>query len=578
MGFLFLDEAGELVGSTGLAVFDAEHEALAVADDVSGSADRVVALWWPREHLDPSFPPPVDVLFSGSLRRATSADIALPAPDWSGSARVDEAMVPTPPPFPIGASWLPACDDRFEGAGACTEEEWVAEIACGDGPVYCEAKLRQEGCDLELDASRCDLGALVLAVASRGSVCVPEVPQHGCMRSSGGFECKGIESTCSVAIRGRLDQPLLAVRERVPFLPASFQAPGSVQDFGFSHFGQTDAGYSPDFAVSGPMLGVITLDGRYQDHTEETEPGRLVVLRTADLKLVASSTIPPGARRIGRDPSSDGFIIAFDEPLRVARTDAVGRILELIEIPVDPALRATPDAKVIATWVSGEDDVVALSAVVDPRAETGSQAELRPASVIRLLDPGTLQVVGSRDFPQSRFHQLERSKSSPEAEWIVVDDFSNTLMTLSASDLSVRSQAQLRPQSNKLSLDGFAQSTSPAKVVMPALGVAHDLHVVSRGDDEARSAFFEPMSSPTALVQLAGGSASGAPSAVLVAAIDRDLESHAALFDPAVGRFIPGSVDLGKGVVRRWVQTSEGDFLALLPWSAEVLRVARITR
>ncbi|MBI2376048.1 MAG: hypothetical protein HYV07_18790 [Deltaproteobacteria bacterium] len=50
------------------------------------------------------------------------------------------------------------------------------------------------------------------------------------------------------------------------------------------------------------------------------------------------------------------------------------------------------------------------------------------------------------------------------------------------------------------------------------------------------------------------------------------------MFDPAVGRFIPGSVDLGKGVVRRWVQTSEGDFMALLPWSAEVLRVARVMR
>ncbi|MBI4817917.1 MAG: hypothetical protein HY791_16775 [Deltaproteobacteria bacterium] len=577
IGFLFLDASGDLVGATGLAAYDPGRPTLSVADEVPSSAERIAAVSWSRERLETVFPPTVEELFSAPLLRATESNVPLPTPDWSATGSPGEPLRAGPPPFSVGAGWLPRCDDAFEGSGTCAETEWVVEISCGDGPVHCDAKLRQRGCDLELEGTSCGVGKLVAAVSARDAICVPETPQHGCGRGTAGFECKNAESTCSAVIRGRAHQPAIAVKERARLFDLPLLEPSSIDLIGFREFGQADYGYAPDLAVNGDLLGVITFDGRSGDAPASPEPDRLIVLRADDFSVVASSTTPPGARRIGRDPAGPGFVVAFEEPLRIGRTDGLGRVTELREIPVDPALRATPSALVTPTWLSVNDDVIGLCAWIDPRAPTGSREERQPASIVRLLDARTLATEAAHDFPQTRFRQLERVSAGAEAGWIVTDDFSDTVIALSLPELEVRATSQLKPQRGGRSLDVFAQTTSPAELVLPALGTDSSVHVLSGGDDEGRSAFYEPMAAPTALAHWPpSATASESGSLVLTAAIDANLEAHLALFDPSSARFLPGSVPVGRGVVRRFVLTAENEWVALLPWSAELVRVTRV--
>ncbi|MBI2376866.1 MAG: hypothetical protein HYV07_22900 [Deltaproteobacteria bacterium] len=565
VGFLLLDGAGELVGSTGLAAHAEGAVTLAEADSVSSSAERVVTVAWSSQALGDTFPPDELELFASALTRASSADIALPEPDWSHAGPIGGGLAEQPAPFPIGAEWLPACDDQFDGSGDCEKIDLIAEIECGEGPMKCGALLRQEGCDFELDGSDCGVGKLVGAVARRDAVCVPETAQHGCARGpSGGFACKNGELTCSARLRPRQPQAAISLGRRFQVLDVEPQDPYTISR-GIQHFGQIEAGYLSDLAVNGELLAVTTFDGKYRDGPD-TFSGRLMIYRASDLELVDSATTPVGLRRVVRDPSSDGFVLAFDAPLRVARTDARGKITALREIPIDPTLRATPNAIVFATSLAASATEIGLTALVDPRAPTGSEEERMPASVVRILDPETLETILSRDVRQSRLLHIERASGDPE--WVISDDFANSVMSMSSLDLTTRYQVELHPRLAALSVDTLTQAPAVSTVVVPALGREDAIHVLTRGEEEGRSGFFEPMATPTAVQSWPADRG-----LAIVIALDADLEGHAALFDAAIARFLPGSVALGRGAVRKLVETQEGHLLALLPWSAELLEI-----
>ncbi|MBI4822219.1 MAG: hypothetical protein HY791_38525 [Deltaproteobacteria bacterium] len=564
LGFVFRDAEGVFAGSTALTRVDAGRVVLETSE-APIDAEEVFALAWSLETLAIQFPPPASELSEQPLALGAYGDIPLVAPDWQTRASVAGVRLePMALQFALTAPWLPACDASLDGSGRCEPVELAAEISCGEGPMTCEIELRQSGCDVQLDAVRCGLDVLTAALATKSEVCVPVPSQGGCARNAEGvFDC----GSCTVALRPKRALPELIASDRRAFLEVEpMSTPGLAPGRLVLDFVPPVTGYASDFAVNGDRALVVTLDGAFRDLSPLIWSGRVVSVDLRSLEVVASSTVPDSPRLVVADPTGEGFVVAFDEPLRVVRTDRDGRVLQLVEIPIDPVLRTSPGSFVVATGLVATESSVALAAWIDPRAPRGSREERASASIIRVLDAETLSVMAGRDFPLSRFRSLMWSPRV-RREWVVADDLSNSILTLDRSDLTLRTVIAIEPRGVSAGFDRVLEHAASGTLVLPVVSSSPGVHVLAGNADTGRSGFFEPMAVPMALAEwpMSGR--------VLVAALSSSFETHLALFDPSTRRFLPGSTSLGFGPVRRLVDDGEGNLLALLPWSAELVRL-----
>lgn len=539
-----LDEAGEVVGGTGLVpVVGGRADAFG---ELPGAATLEV-YGYGVGALAPVAPLPSEaVLRASPVRAAIDDEVRLPPATWS--VRFDEDGSPRgeAPARRLTAAWLPACPRRVpEGS--------VLAMSCAN--AECTPRLTQVGCALRLDATSCRLGVAEGTVRARGDVVLESAEVPGVCAEVEAAEGVALSLDCATARgkRCRLDVVTATA-------PPALEVATAALSPGASFFDPVNNPRPPvGFLVGSAPLGgevlVARLDAPWVWWDCRPERRAWIDVVDADTLRVTRTATAPGCTMRGvRDPLGRGMLVLVGgQPGALVLIGPAGQVLR--EVPFDVALRRASEAP-LALVATPSRVVVALTAFDDSESATLIE-----------LDPSTLEAVGSVTLRD----RVEVMGVGVDGELLVVGDGVDTLLTLDPE----RVLREPRPLWDLCS-GGFR--LKPA-VVFP-FAPTRTL-VLPSLDNQSQALFLLEASGACTTVAFPGAPRDATalatwprdPERVLVGLLAGRTQGSLALLDVQQRRWVGGELPLGLGPLDQATPDDAGRLWLLAPWTAHLVRV-----
>lgn len=553
---LVFDAEGELTSSTGLTRWKkderlllpplAEEEVASVAVFAWRQSD-FAGLVLPREDIFPTIP----------LRLARGCDPTLPK-----TARVEKLQGEPPANIQLSASWL---DDN------CPNLETIAEVDVGCVSQHCPVLVEQTGCRLTFNIETCDFGTHEFRVDWRGQICNEQRPDNCEIVAPRAPAIFGL--SCRTTIDCPLDYYLpptdsFFTEERVDIFPVppAPMPPVNILAFGYRPM-HVISGYVVDFVILEDRIAVSTLDGRYT-HTaacQENAPSRTYFFDRGDLSPIGTATAPPclsSMLAVAEGREYLAIINGRDQPA-VARFDKFGKILDQENISV-PDREQRYYENVEARIATFDGDAYFIFRGPHRINDINDVTAFLVAVVPETLEQRTIYSGDMSEKPNSMVE-------SSEGRFIFADDESDRVVWVNPAT-GIREEAVEIPhfQSSSVAQLAFHHETNQLIVLVPIEEPAVNL-INSEPQYRGRAVFYEhPLAPLVALTWPLDHSL------MIVGGADpRSLtepRASVALFDPQIGRFLPGAVNIGYGVPSRF-QEADGAVYFTLPWEGKLIRL-----
>lgn len=456
------------------------------------------------------------------------------------------------------------------GTGGCPtilndERAPFADNSCAH--TRCEVKAIESGCAIALTLDVCEETELRVEVAADGTLaylestagsCRPTVSAPGAYFST---MCSRMNGECRIDVYpsapGRFAEVDELTLMTVPFMPI---ATADREPLDSSHSGTR--GYFAGAARLGDTIVVATHDGRFggTDCTLD-QPTRTFFVSARELLVKSSVATPPCLKRIVADPYGPAFIGIIGGPSHeLARFDLDGTTIlrqamtATSAVPIWPSdiLIDRPREQIYVSWASAEGGP--------------ERAKLTIHSLVTLE-----QLAGSAIFPTQLLQlgfsrQRELAASSWEERKLEFYDTDTAafrsgffLRTLRATS-DHPGELLLHDESGLLVLGAIGD-----RPAILSLDTAVTNPIVATAIDyEAGAAPWALLNDPRRPSLMLVGLTESAPS----------YRARVARYDPLGGRYLPGSIEVGRGIVSELIEVDGApDLIAVLPWEAKLVRL-----
>jgi hypothetical protein len=467
----------------------------------------------------------------------------------------------------IACAALCACDIsdpmRYVAPPEC------APLIAAGGPLYADlscqqpvttASVIQDGCNVSIRLSSdrnvtitgelAESGSLVLDPSDQIGLCQPVTGPDAAVLS---LSCSQAPLTCRIDLYPTVDRADMYATRTLSADDQSFRAPEREPDRFLSLFDPL-GGWLGGTALLGADRMVVARHGRWDDpRCVDTSTSSLAFVDLDDFEIDGAVSGPPCTVDLASVAGEDEFYAAFGgrSPM-IGRFDREGRMIATATLaangqqfladlhaeagrlyalvssddgPAYSAILSLPDLKLIATSSTLEDNV-------------------------RMLLPARTGVLAIADVDHGSVVLLRDSDLLLSGELL--------LMTPGRSSSNDTGAMFVDPESGLL----LVSTTGPGAALYTA-EIARPQPTLSEGMS------YETIAAPWAI--------SGSPRAgeVLVG-MTESAEPHRAslaIFHPRSARFLPGTLPIGRGVVRELHRHANGRLYAVLPWEATIVEI-----
>ncbi|MBI4815740.1 MAG: hypothetical protein HY791_05770 [Deltaproteobacteria bacterium] len=466
------------------------------------------------------------------LAFAAPCEAALPSPSYV--LIVDEVSAHEARPEEIRAVTVPAMRKQCPRI-----EEVVADLTVGGQSVACDAALTADGCDIVVELTSCVAARLEGRVQPSGDVCLRNTSK--CSASAkrahalASFECS-------------TDPPSSGNVYSVPnALPVSAESVSLVPDDGF----ETNVLSSPG-SLAGALSDLVeTPDGiAVAVSSSPASAGcapdpvdRVVWVDPDTLEVTRSTTVAGCVRRLASNgPRLVGVGTAGEYPI-VHEFDDTGRVTQqTLEEPV---------GFVTSVSLQGERIVALFSAV-----PMGGP----PVSGVSLGERVTWR----------RFPRTEIVHASVFPRGILASDSDGDVLMWIDADLQETYLAPV-PHFDSVGLGPALFHEPTHRYVVPVVGDSPRLAAGTESEWEGESVFVGKRAVPTAV---ASWPADPRLALVTASTMDGPPEVLVTFFDVVEHRYLPGTLSVGRGYVRKAITDQRGRVWLLLGWAGQLVRVS----
>lgn len=441
---------------------------------------------------------------------------------------------------------------------ATAAQHWI-DWTCS--AVHCGVDVRQEGCAIALETTRCEPWSL------RGDVDPAGVASlDGCAstaRADGAVLSVACEDEAHGACRVDLYAPPVAPRmdsAAVAVLDVPFQAPlGSLVPAQALEYFDPLRGYLGSFVVLDDQIAVTSYEGAFSAFgCAAGTPGQIVWIDPVRLTVTHTSTAPDCLTRVARDPAGDGFLgMAGTRTASIVRFDRDGIARRVVSLDL-------PDRDEIR-WATAlmTSDPARVIVVLSSRSAPGS-------AYVLSLDPATLAI---RETSPRITSQIRAGAPLTAGVFALSDRINSQVLIYEAEGLTEIDHLAVVHQRR---VDGHAGALAwqpmSGRMLLATTGQSPGLWSIGRGNppDLSPAVFYEKAAVPWAAAVWPAD-----PQRMIVGLTEAtpELDAWVALFDPLTARYLPGAVRIGRGVVSEMQADTRGDVWALLPWSGRLVRV-----
>lgn len=475
------------------------------------------------------------------MKRAVCLLLAAAACDWSR-------------PLPLPG------DAGVECPAVLGEASIALDLDCKANP--CVISAREEACVLELSISGCVETVLRGAIDADGKLIFePSDELGGCAvierRDDGRLSllCSSDDLTCRGDIYP-VDQTIDAELSRAKIFDVEFHGPdGPAEPLDRA---EVLRGYLSDFAEAGARFAVAGWGGDYKRVKCEDEDATLSFVDPESMMVVATATAPPCLVRLAFDRRREQLIGISGGPVpEINRFDLDGNLLQRATIPF-PA--ETGLAFTVALALDRATDLAWVTITSDE--------EPRYAYTIAIALENFQTVLTS-----ARIDAFVRSSSLIEAG-LYVSDGEGAVIERVGADGSLLQPIALFGILRFSDDAGFvAQHEQSGRVLASATGARAAIWVLEPGaqDPVVKAAiYYFSYAAPWAIA------AWPKDQRLMAVGVTEALGEEAALlalFDVEEARFRAVKLPIGRGLVAKLSTDARGRMFALLPWSAELVRI-----
>ncbi len=447
----------------------------------------------------------------------------------------------------------------------------ACDLAIGTGSVAvdlrcktnrCAAYATEDGCNLSIALTECDeLGSIELRIAENGEVlggnsdvigsCEPLLPRSDSLFS---VVCTKDSTMCRADVY-RPGQTIDAETVVVQIAQVEFEAPNKFEaqaidrDDGFE-------GFLADAAVVGDRIAVSSFRGEYESLECNGDETELVFVERTSMAIVHTATAPDCLTRLVGDPLREELIGVFgSQPPVVGRFDRDGKLIASREVVIP---ENTPGLFSAGLHLLDRRAFLVITSDEDPRF-----------TYVLTIEIDSLETVAASD----RLGAFSRA-SEVRSDGFYLADVERALVQ--SIDLFGQIRAPIPLLDDTFISDDvgfFAVHPGTNNLLVSATGRRSAVWRVLPGGLPpvlGRAQFYEHHSVPWAM---APWPRDQAVMAVGMMRFDLPFEAELALYDVEETRFRAGTLPLGRGLVSKLITDPENRLWALLPWSAELVRI-----
>lgn len=434
------------------------------------------------------------------------------------------------------------------------------DIRCGN--PACVGALRQDHCDLVLDLSRCSRDPISLPIDRFGALCLAASEQFGrctakdppSMDIAHSFACDGgTLGACDLDFYVHQDSAPIAVETKKIL---DVEVPSIVDMFPRPPYGWLGDLAILEDRVAVTSYGNVIPKGSFCVGAPE---GQVHFLDLDSMEIIGTATTPSCFGNIAPDPVGDGFVGTFgNDPPVIARFDKRGAMIASVGMTgIDPPELLFANSIAVDPGPPALAVVTAANEIWEQRRSYFFAVDLTSMSVDPLTGRAGKNTRELQTFAPGVLSALE--------------DIDNYMLFI---DLATRRQS--RAGALGLLNAGVGQLYSAldgSTLVLSMNGMAGGVFTFElTGDLKGRSRPFELWAETWAIAPWP------ADRRLFLAGISVREEprlGYLALVDVARPRFLPGRVRVGSGpaAIGRLHEDRQGMLWAVLPWTAEVIRV-----
>jgi hypothetical protein len=477
--------------------------------------------------------------------------------------------------------WLALLLPIVEGCNLSTPTRFIPDASTSCPLVYtstspasvedectydqCSAAFKQNGCNLNFVWRGCSMLPSHGVIDASGNVAFDPMPVVGaCMGYAqppmGSAAPPAFRMTCASSCAVDFYAPPFTSIATVRSIRVDGAAPILFAELGGDRLGGLSAfsGYISGAALFGDRLAVVSTKGtEYDPSCRSSVPNDVVMYDRATMEEVERTRAPSCLSHLVPDVNGGGFFGMYGAlPWMIGRFDIHGNLVRSASV----ALPLTPMSIVDALALIASEDGTTLYA--------GYNVEPGTMGFIESFRTTDLTPVHSRVYTGG-LHDLAMSDEGLLAAAFFESD-----------EVDLFDPSTLMPKGGLLFPDRPAFTPTKAgaltlhrassRLLVSATGSSPALFVFKNKTVESAGEFFESF----------GTAWRGTDwplnrnlSVFGVTIIDSTSAARIARFDPVAGRFLPGSTEIGIGVVQELLEDADHDLWAILPWSATVARI-----
>ena len=531
---IFFDEDSEFTGATGLE--QRSQSAARLSAKVERSPGTVVAVGYQRAQLPAELS--AELLLESPLRPASLDEAILPKPLWTGeTALLGERgeLLSSERSLELTADWMGPC------ARLINERAPVIDSCF---PIPCGFYAEQAGCSLRLNDTRCAAESLRGEVGPRGTVryegssalgfCEAVDPQVG---GAHALQCTG----------GMFQSEVCRFELLTPGREASlFAARTELMDVDFERPASTSAArYIAGIAALEAQIVAAVFEGRSGDSCSNVS-SRLVFIDPVSLERSERAAPRPCITKVGSE-SNRLFAVAGGTSPSLLELDLQGQIVLERPIPIQMGeiVRDMAISRI-------ESQIVLLLRSFSPLDSRVLRFDLQSLNLI--------------DAPEVSLGQGPSSITALQRGGFAVSDDDDELIYILQEEVVSISP---RPGCGKVRPKRVKEDPSSGMLLASSRGDTQAMLVVDpQGQSLCRRVkFYEALAEP-----LAHTTWPEQPGLVAVGLDDDGGRARVGLLDLNQGRFLQGSVEIGRGPVDRMI-TAHGAAWASLAWEAALVRL-----
>lgn len=540
---ILLDASGGVIAATGLVPITSGKAARIELPPVEAGDNvrHAILSAWSDAALAALGPLPLDRL-SEPIGLAGPLDPLLPAGFSAEGDGVQEFQLSPTAARELTAPWLPRCPS-FPAS-------MVASLSCSPGS--CTITVNRADCHLSIETGDCLFGEPDGFIDGRGKLHLSPGTRLG--------ECTNIETRPPALLTAHCLPPdgeacTMDLFPRVDELPYDVETVALTDQPYLPHttYPQPPDTYTPSLVLRDGKAFASVWNGHSRGANCGDTAGHLSIVDLASLTVTASVPLPRCTGFLTADPAGPGLIAIFRDPSwSAAHLDASGRLLDRSVLPFVDADRNVTFA---ASDVSGgrlaitlgeKHDLDARVHFLDPRSFAVVQtATLATYSVgdVRWIDGLLWYLDGGYD----RLVPVD-----PETG-IATEGFS-VHGNLASRGLQLMSMAYLPTSGLFLAMATGRLGGVTVNRREMSIGFARLYQTVSHCDVAVEEA-----AHPTQAL-------------VGITDVEAPYDARLARLDPSTGRFLPGTVRVGRGPIDRLYSTPDGRIFGTLSWEGKLFR------